>query len=190
MALRSLPAALLLAFAACATAPRPAAPAAATDDEAAVYAAVIDHLVPAGGTALVIDSTAVPRGPVAGDVGRRASAELASRFAEANRAARPLPRSIPSSRTIRFTRRADLPFFAPTAAGEELEARWRLFNERFPGAGGFHEFSAIGFDAARSSAILYTSHSCGGLCGSGSLVTLRRAAGRWQVAEAQTLWVS
>ena len=184
--LRSL---LLLALAGCATAPRSAAPAAATD-EAAVYAAVIDHLVPASRTAIVIDSTAVPRGPVAGDVGQRANPELASSFAEANRAARLLPRTIPSARTVRFTRRGELPFFAPTAPGEDLEARWRQFNQRFPGAGGFYEFSAIGFDATRSTALLYTSHSCGSLCGSGNLVTLRRTGGRWQVADAAMLWVS
>jgi len=40
-------------------------------------------------------------------------------------------------------------------------------------------FSGIGLDATRSSAFLYTSHTCGSVCGSGSLVTLRRTGGRW-----------
>jgi hypothetical protein len=159
---------LLLALAGCASAPRAAAPAPA-NDEAAVYAAVIDHFVPAGRTAVVIDSTAVPRRPVVGDVARRASAELAASFNEANRAARALPRPLPTTRMVRLTRRAELPTQS---------------------ADGHYEFSAIGFDAARSTALLYTSHSCGSLCGSGNLVTLRRTNGRWQVAEAQMLWVS
>ncbi|MBD0319713.1 MAG: hypothetical protein ICV87_05225, partial [Gemmatimonadetes bacterium] len=173
---------LLLALAGCASAPRSAAPAApaAVTDEAAVYAAVIDHFVGAGKSAVVIDSTNL-RGPVGSDVARRASAELASSFAEANRAPRAIPRPLPTARTIRFTRHRELPFSAPGAGVEELETRWRRFGELFPGAEGFYQFSAIGFDAARSTAVLYTSHSCGSLCGSGNLVTLRRTGGRWQV---------
>jgi hypothetical protein len=179
----------LLALAGCASAPRSAAPAALAD-EAAVYASVVDHFVPSGKIALVLDSTAVLRGPVAGDVAQRVSAELASSFVEANRAPRALPQPLPSTRAIRLARRGSLPIFAPPTAGQDLEARWRRFNEQFPGAEGFYEFSGIGFDAARSVAVLYTSHTCGTLCGSGNLVTLRRAGGRWVVAEAAMLWVS
>ena len=185
--IRSVPL-LLLALAGCASAPRAAAPAPATD-EAAVYAAVIDHFVPAGKSVVVIDSTAV-RGPVGGDVARRASAELAASFTEANRARRPIPRPLPTTRTVWFTRHRELPFAAGGAGIEDLEARWREFNQRYPDAQGFHEFSAIGFDAARSTAVLYASHGCGSLCGSGNLVTLRRTGGRWQVVEAQMLWAS
>ena len=180
--------ALLLALAACATAPRTAAPGAPTD-EAAVYGAVLDHLGASSRAAVVLDSTAEARRPVGEAVQRGASAELASSFAEANRAPRALPRPLPATPPVRFARRGELPFFSGEA-NPDVEANWRRFHELFPGSGGFYEFSAIGFDAARSTAVVYVAHSCGSLCGTGSLVTLRRTAGRWQVAEAAMLWVS
>lgn len=180
---------LLLALVGCASAPRSTAPAAAVD-EAAVYGAVVDHFVPVGKTALVLDSTTVPRGPVLADVAQRSSAELTTSFAEANRAARALPQPLPSTRTVRFVRRGSLPFATSPTASEDLEARWRRFNEHARDGEGFYEFSGIGFDAVRSTAVLYASHSCGTLCGSGNLVTLRRRGGRWVVVETAMLWVS
>ncbi len=187
---RRLLAAGLLTLAACASAPRagapPAAPAATHD--AAVYAAVIDHLVQAGKVAIVIDSTFIPpRGGA--DVVQGEAAEVVRSFAEANRARRPLPRTLPSARTIRFTRNADLPF-ARQAENRDLEALWRSFHEQFPGAGGYYDFSGIGFDASHSIAVVYAGHHCGSLCGTGRRVTLRRNGSRWEVVKADMLWVS
>jgi hypothetical protein len=184
-------AAILLALAACASAPRagsppPAAPAAPHD--AAVYAAVLDHLVQVGKVAVVIDSTFIPRGGGA-DIVQDASAEVVRNFAEANRTRRPVPRPLPSARTIRFTRLADLPF-ARNSGPRDLEALWRSFYEQFPGSGGYFDFSGIGFDATYSTAVVYAGHHCGSLCGTGRRVTLRRTGSRWEVAKADMLWVS
>jgi len=177
---------LLLTLAACASAPRAGTPSANPDAE--VYAAVIDHLVQAGKVAVVIDSTFIPPGGGA-DVAQNEAAEVASSFREANRARRPLPRPLPSTRTIRFTRNADLPFARQTGT-PDLEALWRSFNEQFPGAGGYYNLSGIGVDTSRSTAVVYAGHHCGSLCGTGYRVTLRRAGSRWQVAKADMLWVS
>jgi hypothetical protein len=179
-------AAVLLTLAACASAPRPGTPTASPDAE--VYAAVIDHLVQAGKVAVVIDSTFIPPGGGA-EVVQNEAAEIASSFREANRAPRPLPRPLPSTRTVRFTRNADLPFARRTGT-PNLEELWRSFNEQFPGAGGYYNFSGIGFDASRSTAVVYAGHHCGSLCGTGRRITLRRTGSGWQVAKADILWVS
>ena len=68
---------------------------------------------------------------------------------------------------------------------------WSAFYRRFPGANSLVDFSRVGFNAARTQAVVYVSRSCGGLCGTGQMVLLtRKPDGSWRVARIGHLWVS
>jgi hypothetical protein len=67
---------------------------------------------------------------------------------------------------------------------------WTEFYRRYPGARGFIRFSKLAFTPAHDQAVVYVSHSCGGLCGTGWLVWLRRSSTRWAIAAQSMLWIS
>jgi hypothetical protein len=72
---------------------------------------------------------------------------------------------------------------------EDKRGSMELFDRTYPGAGGYLTLSAVGFSADRSRAMLYVSHFCGGLCGSGWFSFFEKINGRWQRTEAMTACV-
>jgi hypothetical protein len=56
---------------------------------------------------------------------------------------------------------------------------WEKFYERHPGSGGVNEFSAVGFNAEKTVAILSSGHACGSLCGGGTFEILQKSKGKW-----------
>ncbi|MEZ5316357.1 MAG: hypothetical protein R2752_03045 [Vicinamibacterales bacterium] len=60
---------------------------------------------------------------------------------------------------------------------------WAEFFRRYPDAGGFMRMSAVGFDSARTRAVLATDVSCGATCGEGGYRFLEKRSGAWQAAE-------
>jgi len=73
---------------------------------------------------------------------------------------------------------------------ENDAGNWERFAKRYSGARYLIYFSPIGFDAARREALVYIHRTCVGLCGSGELVLLRQAKGRWSVREVRQFWIS
>jgi len=67
---------------------------------------------------------------------------------------------------------------------------WPEFAKRFPRATGFVQFSNAGYTAAGDEAFIYVVHSCGGLCGTGHYVWMKKFAGGWQVADQVMAWIS
>jgi hypothetical protein len=67
---------------------------------------------------------------------------------------------------------------------------WGAFYKRHPKAGGIWAFSRPGYNAAEDEAVLYVSHSCGGLCGTGHLYFLVKQNGQWTVKNRTMLWIS
>jgi len=59
---------------------------------------------------------------------------------------------------------------------------WDGFYKRYPGSAGYVILSAVGFDKAKSQAIVYTGSSCGNLCGAWSFHLLEKIGGKWQRA--------
>jgi hypothetical protein len=74
--------------------------------------------------------------------------------------------------------------------GEGPEKYWNRFYQRYPHSGGSIILSAIGYNVKGDVAILMVEHGCGGLCGSGSTVVVRRDDGRWHLIAVQNLWMS
>lgn len=67
---------------------------------------------------------------------------------------------------------------------------WRSFYKNFPKSSGKINFSNVGFNAQLTQAIVYVSHGCGGLCGSGDYYLLEKKNGKWEIAEEAGAWVS
>ncbi len=67
---------------------------------------------------------------------------------------------------------------------------WKRFNRIYSGAGGYLEFSSIGYNSKGDRAILTVAHSCGSLCGIGYTIVARRDKRDWRVVTVQTNWMS
>ncbi len=65
----------------------------------------------------------------------------------------------------------------------ELEAR-------FPNNLGYFVVSRIGLNLNKTEALLYVDHFCGGLCGGGEYVLMRKLNGVWRVVDDHGTWVS
>jgi hypothetical protein len=57
---------------------------------------------------------------------------------------------------------------------------WEGFYERYPSAGGFYSFSAIGFNHQRTRAIVWMNYACGGLCGTGTYHFFEKTGDAWR----------
>jgi len=57
---------------------------------------------------------------------------------------------------------------------------WKAFYEKYPDSGGYNQFSAVGFNADKTVAVVYAAHFCGGLCAGGEFYVLEKKDGKWQ----------
>ena len=67
---------------------------------------------------------------------------------------------------------------------------WTTFYQKFPNSSGIIFFSNVGFNEQHDQAFIYAGRSCGGLCGEGEYVLLRKVNGRWVIQQEVGLWVS
>ena len=76
----------------------------------------------------------------------------------------------------------------------DLSDSWRSFYDRFPDSGGITYVSAVGFDPAKTRAMVYVAHVCGRLCGGGTHHFLEKQDGVWREVEVpgveQCVWMS
>lgn len=81
-------------------------------------------------------------------------------------------------------------YFARGKDGKRIGDSWKGFYKNHPNAGGFWQFSQPAYNSAGDEAIVYVSHSCGGLCGTGHLYLLTRRSGVWKMTNRLMLWIS
>ena len=67
---------------------------------------------------------------------------------------------------------------------------FKNFHLRYPGAHGFITLSRIGFNRKRDQALVFTTWTCGDLCGEGWFVLLSRVNGEWQVIREALIIIS
>lgn len=65
-------------------------------------------------------------------------------------------------------------------------AGWKDFNQRYPNSGGFITVSPVGFNKAKTLAVVYTGSSCGGLCGRWTFHLLEKSKGGWKAVPGVT----
>lgn len=91
--------------------------------------------------------------------------------------------------------RVSLPYFLVTAQDETLifSSRtngWQNFYQRYPGAQGLLAFSLIGFNSARSQALVYYADQSNYVGGAGYLVLLTKKKDAWAIVKQDMLWIS
>jgi len=64
------------------------------------------------------------------------------------------------------------------------------FEKRFPNNFGFFVVSHVGLNLSKTEALLYIDHFCGGLCGGGDYVLMRKVNGVWHIVDRHDTWVS
>ena len=72
----------------------------------------------------------------------------------------------------------------------ELGTKTSDFEARFPNNLGYFVVSHVGLNLNKTEALLYIDHFCGGLCGGGDYVLMRKVNGVWHVVERHMTWVS
>jgi hypothetical protein len=94
--------------------------------------------------------------------------------------------STPISTDLDLPRGAKAIFVYPSDLGtgtSSLEAR---FADNF----GYFVVSHIGLNLDETEALLYVDHFCGGLCGGGNYILMRKVNGAWHVVDHYLRWVS
>lgn len=61
---------------------------------------------------------------------------------------------------------------------------WDLFFQHHGDSGGWIQFSAVGFNPNKTTAVVYAEYACGRHCGGGALYLLHKQGNRWVVGEA------
>jgi len=72
----------------------------------------------------------------------------------------------------------------------DLGAKTGDFEARFPNNLGYFVVSHVGLNLNKTEALLYVDHFCGGLCGGGNYVLMRKVSGAWHVVDRRGTWVS
>lgn len=67
---------------------------------------------------------------------------------------------------------------------------WKVFRERYPGAGGVIRFSRVGFDEHKTQALVNVGFQADWLMGHGGLVFLSQDERGWKVRSELHLWIS
>ena len=154
-------------------------PAAAVEDPEAyaVYAAVL----PAGPdakrrqpTRYVVRRESV-RCTLTGEPGDPAWRPVIANYATANAQPRVLREGFSLGRPYTVVPQAEIEaLFVPVEQG------WARFFERYAGVQGYDAMSAVGFDTAKTLAVVSVENHCHYLCGHGRTVFLRKTSGAWQ----------
>ena len=72
----------------------------------------------------------------------------------------------------------------------DLGTKTSDFQARFPNNLGYFVVSRVGLNLNKTEALLYVDHFCGGLCGRGEYVLMRKVNGVWHVVDSHGTWVS
>ena len=72
----------------------------------------------------------------------------------------------------------------------DINRFWSDFYTRFPHTNGLIQLSGIGYSADRNLGALMVDVGCGGLCGNGYIVVIKRENGRWRIVKIVNTWVS
>ncbi len=97
----------------------------------------------------------------------------------------PLQHLIDCRQGYRFITRQELDEIFKTGG-----AWWPGFYKKYPKAGGYWEFSVVGYNERKNEAMVYVGHHCGGLCGTGIIYLLNQDHGSWLIKNRLLLWIS
>jgi hypothetical protein len=67
---------------------------------------------------------------------------------------------------------------------------WTTFYRLFPKSNGIINFSRAGFNSRHNQAVLYITHTRGGLDGVGLYILLHKLKGKWRIQQKAIVWIS
>lgn len=67
---------------------------------------------------------------------------------------------------------------------------WSEFYKTYPDSGGYVSLSRVGFNKARTQALVYIEHDCNTLCATGHYVLLAKRDDCWTVVQRAMAWIS
>jgi hypothetical protein len=67
---------------------------------------------------------------------------------------------------------------------------WSRYYEKFPTSSRLISFSNVGFNNQHDQAFVYVDQVCGGLCGGGGYVLLKKVNGKWEIQNELVLFVA
>ena len=73
---------------------------------------------------------------------------------------------------------------------DSIDGGWELFHAKYPNATSINTLSRVGFNKDRTEALVYYTYSCGGLCGQGQYVLLRKHDSYWKIEKESMTWIS
>ena len=156
----------------------PAVQAYAVDEAYQVYSVLLAHEEAAElGKDVLLIREETERGSE--DLRQCIAPQAATSFEEALKAY-----SVANERVWRLERRFVTDFSYELISSAAIKAYmhdgWDSFYQRFPQAGGYIVFSAVGFNADRTMAVVYSGTDCGTMCGRWRFHLLRKVDGRWK----------
>jgi hypothetical protein len=165
-----------------------------TDDEPRAIAAALDSLFSWADEILLEPQTIRHFGSARSS---GASEDVLRDFAEVTRESAATPLPLPTRRKSRvFTEdeharvRAKSQMVWEGKTVIDMERFSSVMREEHPRTAFFVSFTRAGFNADRTEALVYVTIRCGGLCGSGNYVHVRRSGSRWLVQRIVQTWVS
>ena len=158
------------------------------DDSRAVYATVLEDEM-YGRAYLVVGDTTTPTDWFAGlDRDRQLAGvekETFDGYSRRNSTSRYLRPELIDDPRVHF-----LDFGDSSEIFKTRRNGWAEFRKRFPRANGLLTFSTVGFNLARTQALVSVERQCGGLCGDGKFVLLKKVNGRWMILRKINAWKS
>jgi hypothetical protein len=168
-----------------------------TEDDSAVYSAVLRELYQAakGRPVILSDQTAlgVPPGmvgnlPVQGPQTitflDKISPEARQNYEDINHS------SLRLAAPCKFAPECTLVNLADVALQVKDAKAWRKFMAKHANTPGIIIVSRVGFNRARDQAVVYSGMSCGLLCGQGEFTWLTKHNGVWAVEASSVVWIS
>jgi hypothetical protein len=173
-------------------------PPALSEDDSAVYTALLRELYQAakGRPIILSDQTAlgVPPGMVANLAVQgpqtdtfldRISPEARQNYEDINNHS-----SLHFSSPCKFAPECTLENLADVALQVKDAKAWRKFMAKHANTPGIIIVSRIGYNRARDQAVVYSGMSCGMLCGQGEFTWLTKHDGVWAVEASNVVWIS
>jgi hypothetical protein len=173
-------------------------PATLTDDDSAVYTAVLRELYQAakGRPIILSDQTAIGvppgmltnlpvQGPQTVSFLNPISPEARQSFEDLNHAA-----SLHLPPPCKFAPECTLVDIADIALQVKNAKAWHKFMTKHANTPGIIIVSRIGFNRDHDQAVVYSGMSCGPLCGQGEFTWLTKHNGVWDVESSNVVWIS
>lgn len=184
-----------------APAPQTKPTAVVSDEDYAIYSALIQSLYASGAKLLVLDNYVSGCVPVGNNTeGERAwqqslnslpgklpklSAQTLADFKSKARHCQTLEAKLTLPvKYVLFSKPERKQIFAT----RDTKKAWANFHQKYAGATGYVNVSSIGFNEARTQALVNTYRKCGEKCGSEKMVLLTKANGQWSVAATHKIW--